>query len=73
MPASLMLSIARSRYHLPAQVIFHILNGLGMFTGFVYNHSTPDLYKNNAHHPIGWVVTSFTIASNRPGIAARYV
>lgn len=62
LPLALMLSVARSRYHLPAQVVFHIVNGLGMFTGFVYNHSTPDLYKHNAHHPIGWVVTSFTFA-----------
>ena len=61
MPVALMLSVARSRYHLPAQVVFHILNGLGVFTSFVYNHSTPDLYENNSHHPIGWVVTSFTI------------
>jgi hypothetical protein len=62
MPVSLVLSVARSRYHLPAQVLFHTLNGLGVFTSFVYNHSTPDLYKHNSHHPIGWVVTSFTIA-----------
>lgn len=61
MPVSLMLSVARSRYHLPAQVVFHIVNGLGVFTSFVYNHSTPDLYKNNSHHPIGWVATAFTI------------
>lgn len=61
MPVSIMLSIARSRYHLPAQVVFHTFNGLGVFTGFVYNHSTPDLYRNNSHHPIGWVVASFTI------------
>ena len=62
MPVSLMLSVARSRFHLPAQVLFHIFNGLGVFTSFVYNHSTPDLYKHNSHHPIGWIVTSFTIA-----------
>lgn len=61
LPIALMLSVARSRYHLPAQIVFHIFNGLGIFTGFVYNHSTPDLYENNSHHPIGWVVTAFTI------------
>lgn len=62
MPLAIMLSTARSRWHLPAQVMFHIFNGLGVFAGFVYNHSTPDLYENNAHHPLGWVVTAFTIA-----------
>ncbi|KAF7191518.1 putative membrane protein C3B8.06 [Pseudocercospora fuligena] len=61
MPLAIFLSIARSRYHLPAQILFHIVNGLGLLTGFVYNHSTPDLYENNSHHPIGWVVTTFTI------------
>jgi hypothetical protein len=61
LPVALMLSVARSRYHLPAQVLFHIVNGVGVFTGFVYNHATPDLYKRNAHHPIGWVITSLTI------------
>ncbi|KAK3049598.1 hypothetical protein LTR09_009019 [Extremus antarcticus] len=61
LPLSLMLSVARSRYHLPGQVVFHIINGVAVFTGFVYNHSTPDLYKGNSHHPIGWVATSFTI------------
>ncbi len=61
MPLAIMLSIARSRYHLPAQLIFHVLNSLGVITAFVYNHATPDLYEHNAHHPIGWIVTSSTI------------
>ncbi|GAB7333290.1 hypothetical protein MBLNU13_g04929t2 [Cladosporium sp. NU13] len=61
LPPALMLSVARSKHHLPAQLVFHSINGLGMFTGFVYNHSTPNLYTNNAHHSIGWVVTSLTV------------
>lgn len=61
LPPSLMLSAARSKHHLPAQLLFHSINGLGMFTGFVYSHSTPDLYVSNSHHPIGWVVTSLTV------------
>jgi hypothetical protein len=61
MPVAIFLSVARSRYHLPAQVVFHVVNGLAVFTGFVYNHSTPDLWEHNSHHPIGWVVTSFAI------------
>ena len=62
MPVALMLSVARSRWHLPSQILFHILNGPGVFAGFVYSRSTPDLYKHNSHHPLGWIVTSFTIA-----------
>jgi hypothetical protein len=61
LPPALMLSAARSKHHLPAQLLFHSINGLGMFTGFVYNHATPDLYVSNSHHPIGWVVTSLTV------------
>lgn len=62
MPLAIMLSVARSRYHLPAQMFFHLLNGLGLFAGLVYSRSTPDLYENNSHHPLGWVVTAFTTA-----------
>lgn len=61
LPPALMLSVARSKHHLPAQLVFHSINGLGMFAGLVYNHSTPDLYTNNSHHTIGWVVTSLTV------------
>ena len=52
-----MLSLARSRYTLPAQLVFSASNGLGVFLGIVYNRKTPDLYPNNAHHKIGWIIT----------------
>lgn len=54
---AVMMSLARSRYTLPAQLIFLASNGLGMFVGIVYNGKTPDLYPNNAHHKIGWIIT----------------
>lgn len=50
-------SISRSRYTLPVQFIFLMLNGLGIVFGTIYNVSTPDLYENNAHHTLGWVAT----------------
>lgn len=50
-------SISRSRYTLPVQFVFLILNGLGVIFGTIYNVSTPDLYENNAHHKIGWIAT----------------
>lgn len=61
MPLAIMLSVARSRYHLPAQVFFHLVNSFGVFTGLVYNHATPELYEGNAHHPLGWVVMVLTV------------
>lgn len=73
LPPALMLSVARSRYHLPAQIAFHATNGLALFTGFVYNHSTPDLYVSNAHHPIGWTVTFWTILWTFLSLSTAYV
>jgi hypothetical protein len=62
MPLAIMLSVARSRWTLPAQGVFHVLNGLGVVTGLVFNHATEDLYEGNAHDPLGWVLTWFTVA-----------
>lgn len=53
-----MLSLARSRYTLLAQLVFSAGNGLGVFLGIIYNGKTPDLYPNNAHHKIGWIITA---------------
>lgn len=52
-----MLSLARSRYTLSAQLVFSVGNGLGVFLGVIYNGKTPDLYPNNSHHKIGWIIT----------------
>jgi hypothetical protein len=52
-----MLSIGRSRLALPAQFLFLLVNAFGLLLGIVYNSQTPDLYENNAHHKIGWIVT----------------
>jgi hypothetical protein len=57
-----MFSIARSRYTFLLQISFFALNGLGLFFGIVYNVNTPDLYENNAHHPMGWVFTWLSLA-----------
>lgn len=52
-----MLSVARSRLALPSQFVFLVLNAFGLLFGIIYNSQTPDLYPNNAHHKIGWIVT----------------
>lgn len=52
-----MFSIARSRLALPVQFLFLVLNGVGVGVSVIYNVNTPDLYENNAHHPVGWVAT----------------
>ncbi|KAF2008001.1 hypothetical protein P154DRAFT_13831 [Amniculicola lignicola CBS 123094] len=57
LPVGVMLSIARSRFCLPAQFTFLIVNALALLPGFIYNQSTPELYENNAHSKMGWVFT----------------
>lgn len=52
-----MLSIARSRYTLPTQFVFIATNAIGVLFSTIYNTNTPDLYPNNAHHKLGWLVT----------------
>lgn len=52
-----MFSLARSRYTLPTQFAFLATNALGVLCSTIYNANTPDLYPNNAHHKLGWLVT----------------
>lgn len=51
------MSLAKSRHVLPSQFVFLAANALGLILGTIYNAQTPDLYPNNAHHRIGWIVT----------------
>lgn len=52
-----MLSIAESQLSLTLHLSFLILNGLGILLAKIYNANTPDLYPNNAHHALGWILT----------------
>lgn len=56
-PIATMFSLARSRYTLPTQSLFIAANALGVLFSTIYNGKTPDLYPNNAHHKLGWLVT----------------
>ncbi len=66
-----MLSLARSRYTLPAQLVFLSANGGGVLFSAIYNASTPDLYPNNAHHKVGWIATWVVSAQVVIGLLAR--
>jgi hypothetical protein len=68
-----MLSIAQSRYTIPTQLLFLALNGVGVFLVTIYNASTPDLYPNNAHHKLGWILTWVLCAQVVLGIVNTYV
>jgi hypothetical protein len=66
-----MLSLARSRYTLFVQFGFLAMNAGGVLLGVIYNASTPDLYPNNAHHKLGWIVTVVVGAQVVVGLLAR--
>lgn len=68
---AVMLSIARSRYTLALQFVFLAANALGVLLGTIYNNSTPDLYPNNAHHKLGWLVTWVVLAQVLIGLLGR--
>jgi len=72
LPIAVMFSIARSRYTIPTQAVFLVVNGLGILLGIVYNSQTPDLYENNAHHKIGWIATWIVVTQVVVGIIYAY-
>ena len=57
-----MLSVARSRLALSAQLSFLGVHSIGLLLGTVYRSKTPDLYENNVHNKIGWIVTWIVVA-----------
>jgi hypothetical protein len=57
-----MLSISKSRFTLALQFAFVAANAIGVLLAIIYNASTPDLYPNNAHHRIGWIITFVVLA-----------
>lgn len=66
-----MLSLARSRYTLVLQFVFVATNAFGVLAGAIYNGNTPDLYPNNAHHKLGWIVTCVVLAQVVIGLLGR--
>ena len=54
------------------QFAFLAVNGTGILLATIYNASTPDLYPNNAHHKLGWVVTWIVVAQFAMGVITAY-
>lgn len=72
LPIGVLFSISGSRYRLPVQFLFLVVNGVGVLLATVYNASTPDLYPNNAHHKLGWVLTWIMCAQVVMGLISVY-
>ncbi|OIW26401.1 hypothetical protein CONLIGDRAFT_706645 [Coniochaeta ligniaria NRRL 30616] len=71
LPVAIMLSLVRSRYTLIVQFVFIAANAFGILLGVIYNANTPDLYPNNAHHKLGWIVTWVVLAQVVIGLLGR--
>jgi hypothetical protein len=67
-----LLSIARSRYTLLTHFAFLVVNAAGILLSTIYNASTPDLYPNNAHHKLGWLLTWVVSAQVMMGVINAY-
>ncbi|KAI9752694.1 MAG: hypothetical protein M4579_005532 [Chaenotheca gracillima] len=72
LPVGVVLSIAQSRFTMFVQLSFLVLNGLGVAVGTVYNKNTPDLYPNNVHHSLGWIVTWIACAQALISLVGLY-
>jgi hypothetical protein len=70
--AGVLLSIVRSRFSLLLQFAFLAVNAVGILLATIYNASTPDLYPNNSHHKLGWVVTWIVVAQFVTGVVTAY-
>ena len=63
-----MLSIARSQLALPAQLSFLGVHTVALLLGTAYSSKTPDLYENNAHDIVGWIITWIVVAQSIIGL-----
>ncbi|TVY94001.1 putative membrane protein [Lachnellula willkommii] len=72
LPVGVMFSISRSRYRLPVQILFLVTNAIGVLLVTIYNASTPDLYPDNAHHKIGWIMTWVMSVQVFMGVISTY-
>jgi len=64
--------MARSNLACPAQIVFFGLHATGTVFGLAYNSKTPDLYPNNSHHKLGWVLTGIAVFQFVPRILKRF-
>ena len=62
------LSIARSPLALPAQLSFLGVHTIAVLVGTAYSSKTPDLYENNAHNKVGWIITWIVVTQSIIGL-----
>ncbi|KAG5982910.1 hypothetical protein E4U55_001145 [Claviceps digitariae] len=62
LPVVVMLSIVRSNLAFTARTTFIVIHTLAVVFASAYNWQTSDLYPNNSHPKIGWIVTFVVLA-----------
>ncbi|EFQ97333.1 integral membrane protein [Nannizzia gypsea CBS 118893] len=72
LPVGIVFSVAKSRFALPTQFGFLIVNAVAVLCGLIYSNQTPDLYENNVHNKIGWVATWVMVAEAVMGLLLAY-
>ncbi|KAM5443348.1 hypothetical protein MferCBS31731_001669 [Microsporum ferrugineum] len=72
LPVGVVFSVAKSRFALPTQFGFLVINAVALLCGFIYSNQTPDLYENNAHTKIGWIATWAMVAKMVMGLILSY-
>ncbi|KAL9126404.1 MAG: hypothetical protein Q9217_004532 [Psora testacea] len=68
LPIGVMLSIAQSRLALVVQLSFLAIHSIALSLGTIYTYNTPQLYENNSHNKVGWIVTWVVVAQCVTGI-----
>ncbi|KAF2492595.1 hypothetical protein BU16DRAFT_465910 [Lophium mytilinum] len=72
LPVAVVFSVARSRLTMAAQLVFLVINAVGVLTGIIYNQSTPNLYEHGKHGMIGYIITVLAFAWVLLGLADTY-
>ncbi|ODQ56374.1 hypothetical protein SAICODRAFT_4555 [Saitoella complicata NRRL Y-17804] len=73
LPVGVMFGVAQSPFHVPVQLAFLGLTALGTAFAILYNSMTPDMYENNSHHNMGWVLIAMLGAQAVSGIIRGFV
>lgn len=67
-----MLSASRSRLAVLVQLGFLGTNGVAFLLSTIYINKTPDLYENNSHHKLGWVIIWVVVAQSFMAVVKLY-
>jgi len=66
------LSVARSRLAVLVQLGFLGINGVALLLSTIYTKKTPDLYEDNSHHKLGWVIIWVVVAQSFMAVVKLY-